>query len=87
MIGTNDRYVEKVNRGPGASSAPEWSPCGEMLGYLEMKVRGYESDRRNPLPHIPLPSAIGVSVRLFHLSLYVIRVMLNRVLPYLWIEN
>jgi dipeptidyl aminopeptidase/acylaminoacyl peptidase len=37
--------LESVNRGPGASSSPTWSPDGKMLAYLEMRVRGYESDR------------------------------------------
>ena len=36
---------EKVNSGPGASSSPVWSPDGEHLAYLEMRVPGYEADR------------------------------------------
>jgi hypothetical protein len=43
------RYLEKVNRGPGASSAPVWSPDGQFLAYLEMRVRGYEADRYSTL--------------------------------------
>jgi hypothetical protein len=39
------KYLEKVNRGPGASSSPVWSPDGKYLAYLETRVRGYESDR------------------------------------------
>jgi dipeptidyl aminopeptidase/acylaminoacyl peptidase len=39
------KYLEKINRGPGASSSPVWSPDGKYLAYLEMRVRGYESDR------------------------------------------
>ena len=46
IVSFNDsQYLEQVNRGPGASSSPTWSPDGKSLAYLEMRVRGYESDR------------------------------------------
>jgi dipeptidyl aminopeptidase/acylaminoacyl peptidase len=46
VVSFNDsKYLEEINRGPGASSSPVWSPDGEHLAYLEMRVRGYESDR------------------------------------------
>lgn len=49
IVSFNDsKYLEKVNRGPGASSSPTWSPDGKYLAYLEMRVRGYESDRMYP---------------------------------------
>jgi dipeptidyl aminopeptidase/acylaminoacyl peptidase len=49
VVSFNDsKYLEKVNRGPGASSSPAWSPDGNYLAYLEMRVRGYEADRRDP---------------------------------------
>lgn len=45
-VSFNDsKYLEKVNQGQGASSSPTWSPDGEYLAYLEMRERGYESDR------------------------------------------
>jgi pre-mRNA-splicing helicase BRR2 len=46
VVAFNDTSsVEMVNRGPGASSAPVWSPDGSYLAYLEMREPGYESDR------------------------------------------
>jgi pre-mRNA-splicing helicase BRR2 len=39
------RRLERVTKGPGACSSPAWSPDGEWLAYLEMRIRGYESDR------------------------------------------
>jgi hypothetical protein len=46
VVTFNDsKYLEQINRGPGASSSPTWSPHGKYLAYLEMRVRGYESDR------------------------------------------
>jgi dipeptidyl aminopeptidase/acylaminoacyl peptidase len=45
VVSFNDsQYLEKINRGPGASSSPSWSPDGKLLAYLEMRVRGYEAD-------------------------------------------
>ena len=49
IVSFNDsNYLEKVNRGPGASSSPVWSPDGTYIAYLEMRVRGYEADRLLP---------------------------------------
>jgi hypothetical protein len=49
VVKYNDsRYLEKVNRGPGASSSPVWSSDGQYLAYLEMRIRGYETDRTSP---------------------------------------
>lgn len=46
IVKYNDsKYIEKVNRGPGASSSPVWSPDGKYIAYLEMRVQGYEADR------------------------------------------
>ena len=47
VVALNDStFVEQINRGPGASSSPVWSPDGKVLAYLEMRVKGYESDRK-----------------------------------------
>jgi len=49
IVSFNDsNYLERVNRGPGASSSPVWSPDGRYIAYLEMRVRGYEADRLFP---------------------------------------
>ena len=46
VVSFNDsKYLEQINKGPGASSSPVWSPDGKYLAYLEMRVRGYEADR------------------------------------------
>lgn len=46
VVAFNDStYLEQINRGSGASSSPVWSPDGDHLAYLEMRVRGYEADR------------------------------------------
>jgi len=55
----DEEYIEQVNRGQGASSAPVWSPDGEEVAFLEMRVRGYESDRMDPL--IPRNPQFGIS--------------------------
>lgn len=48
VVSFNDStYLDQINRGPGASSSPTWSPDGKYLAYLEMRVRGYEADRIN----------------------------------------
>lgn len=44
----DEKWIEQVNRGQGASSEPAWSPDGEWLAFLEMRIRGYESDRKSP---------------------------------------
>src|SRR5262249_23133960 len=45
VLFNDSSFVEKANRGPGASSSPVWSPDGLYLAYLEMRVPGYEADR------------------------------------------
>jgi hypothetical protein len=46
VVPFNDsKYLQQINKGPGASSSPVWSPDGKYLAYLEMRVPGYESDR------------------------------------------
>lgn len=46
VVSFNDsKYLDQINKGPGASSSPVWSPDGKYLAYLEMRVHGYEADR------------------------------------------